>query len=249
VKGLDTEGKDVDEILEEVVGARRAGQDPKELFGGPRDWVDSMLPAAGFVVTYFLTKDVQPAVIVALAIVALLVVIRLLRKETLRHAFSGVVGVGVSALFAVKLGAKGYFLPGIVINVAYGLAFVASVVAKKPLVGVIMKLVLDKHPKAWHEHPRVRRAYSEASLMWASMFGLRFAVQALLYKKDAVGLLAATKFAMGYPLFLGLLAVTKPYVMRRTRDVPVSAPEGEAEPGGEDAADHAPEPVGDSGGA
>lgn len=251
MKGLDTHGKDVDEILEEVVAARRTGQDPKELFGGPRDWVDSMLPTIGFVVANFVAKDVSTAIVAALSIVLLLVVVRLVRKETLRHAFSGVFGVALAAYFAHRFGAKGFFLPGIVINVVYGTVFVLSVLVRHPLVGVIMRLVLDKHPKEWHEHPRVKRAYSEASLLWASMFGLRFLVQTLLYQDDQVGLLAVTKFVMGYPLFIALLAVTKPYIMRRAAGVPVpeSAPEDEAEAGGEDAADHAPEPVGEGSGA
>lgn len=251
MKGIDTEGKDVDEILEEVVGARRAGQDPKELFGGPRDWIDSALPPAAFVITNVL-GELRTAVYVAIATALILVVVRLVMKETLRHAFSGVFGVAISAGIAMKTGdAKNFFVVGIATNVLYGVGFLVSVLVRHPMVGIIMRLVLDKYPKEWHEHPRVRRAYSEATLGWSAMFLLRFALQSLLYKEDQVGMLAAVKIGMGYPLFIALLAVTKPYIMRRTAGVPVpgSAPEGEAQAGGEDAADHAPEPVGDSGGA
>ncbi|HWL37338.1 MAG TPA: DUF3159 domain-containing protein [Frankiaceae bacterium] len=251
MKGLDTQGKDVDEILEEVVGGRRAGQDPKELFGGPRDWVDSALPPAAFVITNVVT-ELRTAVYVAIATTLVLVLVRLVMKETLRHAFSGVFGVAISAFIAMKTGeAKNFFVVGIATNVLYGVGFLVSVLVRHPMVGVIMRLVLDKYPKEWHEHPRVRRAYSEATLGWSAMFLLRFAVQSLLYKEDQVGLLAAAKIGMGYPLFLALLAVTLPYVKWRTRDVPVpeSAAEDEAEAGGEDAGDHAPEPVGEGSGA
>lgn len=251
MKGIDTEGKDVDEILEEVVGARRAGQDPKELFGGPRDWIDSALPPAAFVIAN-IVGELRTAVYVAIATALVLVVVRLVMKETLRHAFSGVFGVAISAAIAAKTGeAKNFFLVGIVTNILYGAGFVVSVLVRHPIVGVIMRLVLEKHPKEWHEHPKVKRAYSEATLGWAAMFLLRFVVQATLYQDDQVGLLGAAKIAMGYPLFILLLAVTLPYVKWRTREVPVpeSTPEGEAEARGEDTADHAPEPVGDSGGA
>lgn len=250
LNGLKT-AHDVDEVLEEVVGARRAGSDPKEMFGGPRDWIDSAVPPAAFILAN-IVAELRTAIYVAVAAAFVVVVIRLAMRETLRHAFSGVIGVAISAAIAGKTGeAKNFFLVGIVTNVLYGAGFLLSVVFRHPIVGVIMRLVLDKHPKEWHEHPQVRRAYAEATIAWSGMFLLRFIVQATLYKDDQVGLLGVAKIAMGYPLFLLLLAATLPYVKWRTREVPVPElpAEGEAEAGGEDAADDAPEPVGDSSGA
>jgi hypothetical protein len=253
LKGLDhtPHGAEVDEILEEVVTARRTGTDPKELFGGPRDWIDSGLPPAAFVIANFVAS-LRTAIYVALAVGAVIVVIRLARRETLRHAFSGAVGLAISAFIAAKTGdARNFFVVGIVTNVVYGLAFLVSVLVRHPIVGVIMRVFLEKYPKEWHEHPKVKRAYAEVTLGWAGMFLVRFAVQSLLYQKNQVGLLAVAKISMGYPLFLLALAVTLPYVRRRTRDVPVpeSAPEGDAEAGGEDAAHDAAQAVPDGSGA
>jgi hypothetical protein len=251
MKGLDTEGKDVDEILEEVVAARRAGTDPKDLFGGPRDWVDSMLPGLVVVVSVLYVKaPLRTGAYLALGMVALLVLIRLVRRETVRHAFSGVVGVGVSVFFMAVVGdVKGYFLPGIFVNLAYGGVFLLSVLARRPLVGVIMRLLLDK-PKEWHQHKLVKRAYTEATLAWSAVFLLRVVVKGALYEADKTTLLAIAHFAMGYPLYLSALALTLPFVNRRTRDVPVpESAEGEAEAGGEDAAPDTAEPVGEGSGA
>lgn len=261
MKGLDKvrEGKDVDDILEEVVAARRAGDDPKELFGGPRDWLDSGVPPAAFIIAN-IVAELRTAVYVAIGAALVVVAVRLATRETMRHAFSGVLGVALSAVIAGKTGeAKNFFVVGIVTNVLYGAGFVISVLVRHPIVGVIMRLVLDKYPKEWHDHPKVRRAYAEATLGWAAMFLLRFAVQATLYKEDQVGLLGVAKIAMGYPLFLVLLAVTLPYVKWRS-GVPVpeaaeaaeaadSAAEGDAEPGGEDAADDTADRVTDGAGA
>jgi intracellular septation protein A len=248
VKGLEGigHGADVETVLEEVVAARRAGTGPKELFGGPRDWIDGAVPPIAFVIGNAIA-GLGPAIYVALAAEAVIVAIRLARRETLRHAFSGAMGVAISALIAWKTGsAKNFFLPGIVINAAYAVGFVLSVVFRHPIVGVIMRLVMER-PKEWHDHPTVRRAYAEATLGWAALFAVRVVVQETLRRLDQTGWLAVSKLAMGWPLYLAALALTVPYVKWRAREVPVPEPvpdsaldEEEAEPGGEDAEQDAP---------
>ena len=243
MKGLDKvrEGADVDEVLEEVVTARRASTDPKELFGGPRDWIDSALPPIALVVGNAV-GELRTAVYVALATAAVITVIRLVRKETVRHAVSGVLGVGIGAGIAAWTGkAENYFLPGIFINLGYGALFLVSALVGKPLVGVIMRLVLDR-PKEWHDDRRVRRAYVEVTIGWALVFLVRAFVQEYLRRQAALGLLAVAKIAMGWPLYLAALALTLPYVKWRARDVPVpesTAPDDAQDDAQDDAADGA----------
>jgi intracellular septation protein A len=222
VKGLEHlhDGADVETVLEEVVAARRVGTDAKDLFGGPRDWVDSAVPPIAFVIGNAI-GGLTPALWAALAAEAVIVLIRLARRETLRHAFSGAFGVGISVLVAKWTGsARNFFIPGILINATYAVAFLVSVAVRHPLVGVIMRVVYEK-PREWHDHPRVRRAYAEATVAWAAMFGLRAVVQETLRRLDKTGWLAVTKIAMGWPLYLAALGLTLPYVKRRTADVPV----------------------------
>ncbi|HEU0131928.1 MAG TPA: DUF3159 domain-containing protein [Mycobacteriales bacterium] len=222
----------VDGALEDVVAARQAGADAKELFGGPRDWVDSMLPVAVFTVAVIVGASLSTALWGAAAAEVVIVAIRLVRRETLRHAFSGVFGVAIAAFFAAKTHNKAnFFLPGILVNAVYAVAFVLSVVLRHPLVGVIMRLIWADRPKAWHEHPVVHRAYAEATLGWAAVSALRVVVQEALRRAHQTGLLGVAKIAMGYPLYLAALALTKPYIDRRTRGVPVPEPEAEAEAG------------------
>ena len=233
---------DVDTALEEAIAARRASMDPKEMFGGPRDWVDQALPPLAFVVGNAIGK-LDAGIVSALVALGLVVLVRLVRRETLRHAFSGSLGVLIAVLIAKRTGeAKNYFLPGIIINAAYALAFFASALLRKPLVGVIMKLLLDK-PAAWHDHPRVRRAMTEATIGWGLVSVLRVVVQESLRRVDATGWLAVTKIAMGWPLYLAALAVTMPYINSRTRGVedelPEEVAESEAETGGADTAEDA----------
>lgn len=246
MKAIDTHGKDVDEILEEVITARRVGTDPKELFGGPRDWVDSIAPTIAFVIAN-MVGDLDTAVYVGIGAAVLALLVRVVRRESMRHAFSGIFGVLFAAGIAKLTGdADNFFLPGIITNALYGIGFLLSVAFRKPIVGVILKVFSEK-PNEWHEHPMVRRAYTEVTLAWAAMFLLRFTVQEVLRRESLTGLLAIAKIA-GMPLYFGVLALTFPYVKWRTRDVPVpESAEAGAEAGGEDAAGDAPEPVAEGG--
>ena len=235
---------DAETALEEAIAARRASMDPKDMFGGPRDWVDQALPPIAFVVGNAIGK-IDMGIRFAIGAIVLVVLVRLVRRETLRHAFSGVLGVLIAAFIAKKTGeAKNFFLPGIVINAAYAFAFLFSALIRKPLVGLIMKMLLEK-PKEWHDHPLVRRAMIEATVGWGFVSVLRVVVQESLRRLDATGWLAVTKIAMGWPLYLLALAVTMPFINRRTRSVPSFQEEAEpeAEPGGEDAAEDAEQGV------
>jgi hypothetical protein len=234
---------DVDTAIEEAIAARRGSMDPKEMFGGPRDWVDQALPTVAFVSSN-LVWGLDVAIRAALGTVVVLVLVRLVKRETLRHAFSGVFGVALAAVIAKKTGKdENYFLPGIITNLVYGFVFLVSALARKPLVGAIMRVLMEK-PKAWHAHPRVRRAMTEATFGWAAVFLLRSAIMETLRRLDLTVLLGIAKIVMGYPLYIAALLLTMPYIKRRTRGVDEELPpepvaEAEAGGGGEDAADDA----------
>src|SRR5690349_20306287 len=92
-----------------------------DAFGGVRGTIETMLPGLLFVMIYTVNKDVKMSAIAAGAVAVLLVIVRLLRKDTVKHAFSGVFGVGVGVAFALFTGsAKGFYLPGMIYGVGLG---------------------------------------------------------------------------------------------------------------------------------
>ncbi|MEP7053799.1 MAG: DUF3159 domain-containing protein [Actinomycetota bacterium] len=203
--------------------AKTEAQAFEELLGGRRGIVDSAIPPVVFVLANAVRHDVRDAGVAAIASAVLLLGVRLLRRERVRHVFSGLFGVAISAAIAARSGrASDYFKPGIWLNAAYLAVFVLSVVIGRPIVGLVLKQFSDK-PNSWHRHPRVRRAYAELTLMWAAMYGLRVVVQETLRRRDAVNLLAVTKIAFGYPPLLLVLAITLPYLRWRTAGVPVES--------------------------
>ena len=196
-----------------------------EALGGKRGLIDSGLPAVVFVfvnsvVQAFTAREtaLRAALVGAVVTGIGIVVLRLVRKETLQQAISGFLGLAIAVFFAARSGeARGFFLPGIFINIAYGTVFLGSALLGRPIVGAIYAAVegLDKR---WREDTRLRRAFAVASLGWAVVFASRAVVQSVLYVMDRPGLLAAAKLLMGWPLTIAAVALTVAYVKRaRTR--------------------------------
>lgn len=180
-----------------------------ETFGGPLGLVESSLPTGAFVIAYAISgSSTTTAAGVAVAIAVVLAVARLVRGQTARHAISGLVGVAFSAFVAAKSGkAENFFLPGLLLNAAYGSAFLVSIVVSRPLVGVALGY-LDPDSKDWREDPVLRRACVLASWMWVGLFALRLVVKLPLYLSHAVVALGVANTAMGLPLFAIGLWVT-----------------------------------------
>jgi len=206
-----------------------------EALGGKRGLVDSGLPAVVFVfvnsvVQAFAARDaaLRAALIGAVVTGVAIIVLRLVRKETLQQAISGFFGLAIAVFFAARSGeARGFFLPGIYINIAYGAAFLGSALIGRPIVGAIYAAV-DGLDKRWREDPRLRRIFGYASVGWSLVFASRAVVQGILYVMDRPGLLAGARLLMGWPLTIAAVALTVAYVKRaRSRtDSSATAPVG-----------------------
>lgn len=203
-----------------------------ESFGGKRGLVDGGLPAIVFVfvnsvVAAFASRDnaLNSALVAAVVVGAAVIVLRLVRKETLQQAISGFLGLAIAVWFARRSGeARGFFLPGIFINIGYGLLFLVSAVVGRPVVGYIYAAI--EGLQAWREDRRLRRIFAVASAGWALVFAVRAVVQGALYVMDRPGLLAAARLLMGWPLTIAAVALTIAYV-RRARghhDEPAARP-------------------------
>lgn len=203
--------------------------------GGVSGLVYTSLPILIFVPVnsiWNLTAAIWAAVGVAVVIAAW----RVFRKESIQPAISGVLGVAVSAFIAHRTGdAKGYFLFGIYTSLAYGAAFVVSILVRWPLVGIIWGF-LNGHGNLWRRHKGAVRAYDIATAAWALVFGARYVVQSQLYDTDHTGWLAVARIAMGWPL-AGLAFLVTIWAVRKADRIvepPPTASEIEAvgeEPG------------------
>jgi hypothetical protein len=202
-----------------------------EQMGGWRGLFDSTVPVVVFVVANTiggLTVAIWSAVGAALLISAL----RLVRRQTLQQAMSGLFGVAIAAYIAHRTGtAKGFFLFGIWASFAYAALFFGSVLVRRPLVGVIWEYVESGLP-GWRQDRRLMRVYSLLTVLWAGVFLARGVVQHFLYDSDRTGWLAFARVSMGYPVTLAVLGLTLLLVrrVRRPAPAPAAAPTPESDP-------------------
>jgi hypothetical protein len=177
-----------------------------DAIGGPLGMAETSLPAVAFVVAYTASgSDTNTAAAVAVGLALVLTVARLARRESPRHALSGLVGVAFAAFIATRSGkAEDFFLPGLLANAAYASALLISLAVRRPLVGIVVT-TLDGEDERWREDPQRMRAFARATWMWAGLFLLRLLVQLPLYLAGAVVALGIARTALGLPVFgLGL---------------------------------------------
>lgn len=217
--------------------------------GGVRGMIESVLPVAVFSLVYAITRELWPSVIASVGVALLAVLARLVVRQPVSPAVSGLLGVALGAAIALYTGrAVNFFALSIVKNSVLLVLYVGSSLARWPFVGVILGFVVGEGTH-WRQVPARRRVYHIATWIWAAMCVIRLAFQIPLYLQNQAPELGAASVPLGLPLY-GLVLLLTWLVVRR---VPVARPPdaqfGPAEPSsvrvpgrGPDA-DSAPDPA------
>ncbi|OSC37469.1 DUF3159 domain-containing protein [Mycobacterium decipiens] len=167
--------------------------------GGVSGLVYSSLPVVTFVVASS-AAGLLPAIGFALGMAALILLWRLIRRESTQPAVAGFFGVAVCALIAYVVGqSKGYFLLGIWMSFLWAVVFALSILIRRPVVGYLWSWVTGRD-RGWRGVPRAVYAFDVATLGWTLVFAARFIVQRLLYDADETGWLGVARIGMGWPL-------------------------------------------------
>ncbi len=170
--------------------------------GGKRGLIDSGLPSLLFLIAFNVSHKLNFSIVAALILSALLTVMRLVKRETLQHAISGLVGIAICALLARHSGkAKDFYLPGLITNVGYGILYSFLNLIGWPIMGLILGPLLGEN-LLWRKDPARRAAYIRAGWLWVALFIARLAVQYPLYRSNQINALGTARLIMGYPLFI-----------------------------------------------
>jgi hypothetical protein len=177
-----------------------------QALGGKKGLFDSGIPSIVFLVVFNIRDDVREAAMIALAVSAVLGVFRLLRREKLQSAVTGVIGVLICYLLVRSTGkAEDFYLPGLFINAGYGAVYLITNLAGWPIIGLVLGPLLgeDMH---WRKVPERKRAYQRAGWLWVALFLIRIAVQLPLYLAEDryLNALGIARFLMGSPLFIAV---------------------------------------------
>lgn len=207
--------------------------------GGWTGTVIAAIPTVVFVAVN-IASSLRTAVYAAVGSAVVLALYRLARKQSVLQALSGLIGVVIAAAIARGTGeARNFFLIGILTSFAYGLAFLISMLVRRPLVGLVWEFldpISKHHPTAadvdpaavgepastarteppWYRHRDLLRAYQWATLSGVVLFTTRGVVQTILYALDETTSLGIVKIVMGYPLWIAAVIFSF-WIVRRAR--------------------------------
>jgi hypothetical protein len=196
-----------------AASARTGTQHPLlQAMGGVLGIFETVVPGLIFLVVYTATgfEPGMPwlAIILSVAAAAGFTLWRIIRRQVLTQAIAGFVTVGISAALAIFSNRpENNFVIGLWTNAGYGTAFLISVLVGWPLAGLFVGFARQEGT-AWRANKHHRRVFSGVTLLWVGMFALRLIVEVPLFLAGEVAALAATKLALGLPLYVPVLAIS-----------------------------------------
>jgi hypothetical protein len=176
--------------------------------GGKSGIFDSTVPSIFFLIAYNISHDLKLCLYYSIGLAAILMVVRLIRRTTLVHSVGGFIGAVFCAYFAWKTGsAKSYYAPSLWKNSAFAAVYGISVLARFPLIGMILGPILGENLE-WRNSKERYRAYRNATWVWFALFIIRLAIQIPLYKANLLNALGVANVFLGVPLYLFVLWAT-----------------------------------------
>lgn len=192
--------------------------------GGPREMIEAVLPMTLFSVVYGLHAPMRAALVAAIVPAAAFALWRLVTRQPLTHALSGLVGIAIGAALAMWTGrAENFVLPSLVKNSVSAIVFGVSAFTPWPVLGFFIGLMRGEGFD-WVDSPARLRAYRQATGVWAGMFVVRLAVQVPLWMAGAAAALGLANVVLGLPLFAAVLWLTWAIVRERAEAAEAPAP-------------------------
>lgn len=196
--------------VEQVVRAQLS-----KALGGPRGIVESAVPTALFTVMFLVTDQIRLSLVVSIGVTAVLLLARVVQRSTTQFVLNALFGIGIGAFFAYRASqgggseedvARAVFTPGLIYNSVYAVVIVLTIVVGWPIVGFMVGSVMGD-PTAWRSDRAMVKLCSQLTWVLAIPCVIRVAVQLPLWLDHQIGLLGASKIALGWPLQLASFAV------------------------------------------
>jgi len=209
--GLDT---DVQRTAEEFVRRHLA-----KALGGRRGMLEAGVPTAAFTVLFLTTHHLPVAIGGGAALTAVGLLVRLVHRSTVQYVLNAAAGIAIGTFFVYLAARHGgsadeqalaYFLPGILLSLAYAIGTTLTVVVRWPLIGFLIGGVLGD-PIGWRRTPGIVAVCNRLTLCLAVPYVLRVVAEGPLYLAGhqhwmpadvAVSALGVTKIVLGWPLQL-----------------------------------------------
>jgi len=222
----------------EATPARSADEDRLPTFseqlasqlGGVRGTIEAAVPIVVFILVNQFWA-LRPALITAVTVAVGIGVYRLIRRQAVRHAANGLIGIVVGAAVAWRSGeARDVYLPSILYTAGYCAALLGSVVIRRPFVGWLWSVIADKGAQRWFRDRGLRRVFAWLTLVWAASYLIKLAGYLWVYfdtgltDDQQASILGILRLTLGTPLYALLLALTIWAVRRHQRGVGQALP-------------------------
>ncbi|WP_338752073.1 DUF3159 domain-containing protein [Janibacter alittae] len=198
-----------DQPTVEALIRRRLG----EALGGVRGSLETTMPMLAFVIVWATTKDRTLSLGAAAGLTLVLALARIVQRQTLQFVLSSVIATALAAFFALRSGqAEDAFLPGILTSLVWLVGSIVSVLARWPVVGLMVGAV-DQQAVAegdwfrWRRNPAAVAVCSRLTLVMVAVYAIRVGVMGPLYLADHIAGLTITKVLLGWPLWAAAVAV------------------------------------------
>lgn len=181
----------------------------RQTWSDPQRWVGIVVAAAPSLVfvTVNVLASLYPAIIAAAVTATAGLGYRVVRRQSPSSALVGILIVAVGAVLATVTGeARGFFLVPALIPFAVILICLVTIIARRPLTGLILNRVAGG-PPGWYRNPALRRVHLVATSVAMGINVINAIVQVIFYGRNDTVVLAVAHAATG-PIFATLIAVT-----------------------------------------
>lgn len=143
--------------------------------GGKRGMLEAAIPGIVFSAIWLPTKELEAALIASLAVAGLALLVRLLQKSSTQYVFNAIFGIGIGWVFVRWAESSGgsesdqalaFFLPGILLSLAYTIVFGTSCLIGWPVLGFMLGAATED-PIGWHKNKQVVKLCSR--LTWVML--------------------------------------------------------------------------------
>jgi hypothetical protein len=169
--------------------------------------IEAAVPFIGFTVGWVLSRQLYPALGVAIGLALVLGIVRLVQRQSVKFVAQAFFPILIAALVASRTGrAQDIFLPGILYNGGLAVVSILTIAVRKPLVGFIIGAAMGD-PTSWMKDRGLIRMTAKLTAVLAVPYVLRFVIQLPLFLSGQVVWLGIAKVALGWPLLLAALFV------------------------------------------
>lgn len=172
--------------------------------------IDALFPPLVFVIVNGL-MGLEVASVISILTAVGFGVRRIFRKQDLKYALGGLLGVLVAVGFAYLSGnASNFFLPKIISGTFMVLLSLGTLLIGKPLAAWLSHLTRG-WPMDWFMRKDVKPAYREVTILWTILLAFRLIIQILLFRGRNLSQMFWVNTLMGTPATIIILVLSYIY--------------------------------------